>query len=177
MSTRPSDTESSSRIGAPNVAPPSFEKAANARPLSSFPVIHATATMRPLAVTAGPFTGQAAICQPSSCTVAGGLHRPATVRATAMSRISVALRSRNATIGPSAVMATDVGQQSHTRSSTSDSDSCAPFRSNTAARRLMLSSPVPPLVSNARPSSQTRPSPAPGAWNSEANPCSVLVPS
>src|SRR5438874_2336006 len=56
-----------------------------------------------------------------------------------MSRTSLGLRSRKAAIGPSDVRATAVGQQSHTRSSTSVSPAWRPSRSNVAARTVMLS--------------------------------------
>ena len=65
--------------------------------------------------------------------------------------------------------ATAVGQQSHTRVSIASSDSCFQSWSNVAVRR--------PISFFARPSSHTRPSAPPGASNSDANPCSLFVPS
>ncbi len=86
-----------------------------------------------------------------------------------MSRVSSSVRSRKATMGPDAVTATAVGQQSHTRVSIASSDSCVQSRSNIAVRR--------PISFFERPSSHTRPSDPPGASNSDANPCSLFVPS
>src|SRR5690242_7220224 len=92
-----------------------------------------------------------------------------------MSRTSVALRFRNATITPSDVSAAEVEQHSHTRGFTTISRTCLPEASYTDARKLMSPDSVSGLV--ARPSIHTNPSPAPGAWKRDTNPCSVLVPS
>ena len=81
-STLPSDPASSTRIGAPKVRPASCENATNAWPRSFWTVNHATATVRPAALTAGPFTGHPSICHPSSWTGAGVLHLPSTSLAT-----------------------------------------------------------------------------------------------
>src|SRR6187549_1800380 len=86
-----------------------------------------------------------------------------------MSRISSGVRPRNATIGPSAVLAAAVGQQSQTREATSMSLLTG---IDVAARSVM--SPLPPDVW--RPSSHTMPTLVPTVKN-DAKPCCVLVPS
>src|SRR5262245_11807530 len=86
-----------------------------------------------------------------------------------MSRISSVVRPRNATAGPSAVLAAAVGQQSQTRDATSMSLLTG---IEVAARSVM--SPLPPDVW--RPSSHTRPRPLAVVKN-DAKPCCVLVPS
>src|SRR6185436_7684581 len=88
-----------------------------------------------------------------------------------MSRISAAVRLRYAAIGPSAEIATLVGQHSQTRESMSVSlsDLCA--LSNAADRSCM--SPSSPCV--VRPSSQMTPVPPSAIGNSVANPCCVMV--
>ena len=102
--------------------PASRENATNAFPSSLMALNQATATARPLALTAGPFTGQASISQLSLCTATGVVHRPAVRRETSMSRTSFGLRLRNATMGPSEVVATEVGQHSQTRVSIATSE-------------------------------------------------------
>ena len=57
-------------------------------------VNQATATRWPVAATAGPFTGQASIFQPSVCTGVPGNHRPSTRRARRISRTRSAVRPR-----------------------------------------------------------------------------------
>src|SRR5215470_17357572 len=88
-----------------------------------------------------------------------------------MSRMSAAERLRYAAIGPSAVIAMDVGQHSQTRESISVSPSGLWSLSNIAARSCM--SPSSPCV--VRPSSQTIPRPPYAAGNSDANPCCETV--
>src|SRR6266540_5760323 len=101
-----------------HVRPASDENAANERPLLSLALNHATATWRPRALIAGPFTGHESTSQLSSCTVFGSVHLPLSSRVTAMSRISFSLRSRNAVTTPSSVTAAAVEQHSHTRALT-----------------------------------------------------------
>lgn len=68
MSTRPREASSSRRTGTPNVRPASFDSAAKLFGLSSFALNHAIATFLPLALSAGPLTGQAGTRQPSAPT-------------------------------------------------------------------------------------------------------------
>src|SRR5688500_18851252 len=121
MSTLPSVPSWSSRIGVPKVRPASLENAAKALGLPSLAWNHAAAALRPRALSEGPFTGQAGKTQPSSAIALGSVHLPFSSRVTTMSRTSVADRSRYATIGPSDVTATLVGQHSHTRRSSAAS--------------------------------------------------------
>ncbi|HEY7112621.1 MAG TPA: hypothetical protein VIA45_06770 [Thermoanaerobaculia bacterium] len=125
----------------------------------------ATATSRPRAATAGPLTGQPAIFHPSAATVREAVHRPPARRTAAMSRISAPERSRKTAIGPSAVSAAEVWQQSQTRAS---SRSEAAARSPRRAVRSVIE-PASPRIS--RPSSQKARTPR-GCGSSETNPCS-----
>src|SRR6185436_12532393 len=77
-STRPAGFPPSTRIGTPNDAPASLEKATFTRALSLAAVNHAIATFDPFAAIAGPFTGHAAIFHLSSCTDRPTVHAPST---------------------------------------------------------------------------------------------------
>src|SRR5262249_59484862 len=98
--TRPGGAAPSTGVGAPKCAPASLEKAASTRGLSPAAVNHTTATERPSAAAAGPLTGQPAIFHPSAATGAGFVQPPELLLTTAMSRISLSLRSRYTTRGP-----------------------------------------------------------------------------
>src|SRR5262245_32888041 len=81
-STRPPGCPPSTRIGDPNVAPPSAEKATLTRFVSRAPLNQAMATLLPDALMDGPFTGHALILQLSLCTAAPSVHFPFTRRVT-----------------------------------------------------------------------------------------------
>ncbi len=76
------------------VAPSSDEKATRTTPLATAPVNHATAVTPSRVSTAGPFTGHAAISQPSSWIVLGAVQPSVVRRTTEMSRTSSSSRSR-----------------------------------------------------------------------------------
>ena len=139
----------------------------------------ATATVSPAAASAGPATGQASIFQPSAWTGLGAVHAPFSSRVTAMSRTSSSLRSRYASSGPRAVIATAVWQQSQARAS-----SCASApRFRLMSKRLARSwvAPACPAWSPAaraapscaRPSSQAMPAASAPSAHSAAKPCST----
>ena len=75
-STRPCGLPSSILMAFPKVLPASMESATFTRGFSLATVNQATATRRPLAEIAGPFTGHASISHPSLDTVAGADHFP-----------------------------------------------------------------------------------------------------
>jgi hypothetical protein len=134
-STRPATLPPATSCGGENVRPPSAENASRTRGWSGA-VNQATATSSPRAATAGPFTGQASIRQPSSCTPVGADHLPATSRAAWMSRVSSAVRLRYTTSRASLVVAASVPQQSQTRSSIS-TPATAPCGVSAAPRRVI----------------------------------------
>ncbi|MNC86329.1 hypothetical protein D3C83_19810 [compost metagenome] len=134
--------------------------------------------MLPRAASAGPLTGHASICQPSTCSGRGGVHFAPSSRVTWMSRTSRGLRSRNATTGPSSVMAAVVWQHSQTRVFTTSSAVCFHDLSKRAKYKPIEPPSGPDVFSSwSRPSSQTMPSPVPGISKSVAKPCCVIVPS
>ena len=127
----------------PNVRPASEENATKTRPWPSATVNHAIATSRPLALSAGPFTGQAWI---RHCPVDRGRFAPRAVLQPRDVDVAdlVRDRSRYATIGPSEVTAAAVGQHSQTRLSTTVSVACFQSRPNTPQRSDMSPLPCPP---------------------------------
>ena len=156
-------------------------------------VVQTTSICLRFTATAGPFTGQPSMRQPSECRVRGADHSPFALRAsTEMSRISSGLRSRYATTVRPAKRAASVWQQLQVLASISACSLSMPARSTTALRKVIgdscsswpLSSwPLSPCPATSdgfaprRPSSQITSTRSPPAGTSETKPCCVAVPS